>query len=169
MVDGIDHCIYKYILYFFGYFSDLRSLIQQLENSKYSTIIYVLANGTSSITNSQQEENANIVRDYVKGRVPKIFSYDFSGYCDVVSKEFGLLYNKNIIFWPCPKMKVSNLISWFTLTQNGNFFTSTCSCYCYDTNWIFNLSDKYQSKMQKHNCLCWWKIVEIIKFTPVLC
>jgi hypothetical protein len=32
---------------------------------------------------------------------------DFYGYCDILATKFSVLYNKNIIFWPCPKMKVS--------------------------------------------------------------
>lgn len=73
----------------------MRSLIQQLENSKYSTIVYVFSNN-SKISDDKDAENQRFG--------------DFFGYCDVISTEFSMLYNKNIIFWPCPKMKVSRKI-----------------------------------------------------------
>jgi hypothetical protein len=74
----------------------MRSLIQHLENIKYSTIIYVFSNGSRKV-----EENA------VKEPESPQRLGDFFGYCEVLSSELSLLYNKNIIFWPCPKMKVS--------------------------------------------------------------
>lgn len=73
----------------------MKTLIQQLENSKYSTIVYVF-NNSSKVGDDISMENAEGQR----------FG-DFFGYCDVIATEFSQLYNKNIIFWPCPKMKVS--------------------------------------------------------------
>lgn len=73
----------------------MRSLIQQLENSKYSTIVYVLSHSSKTEDDSQ-------VKDVESQRLG-----EFSGYCDVIASEFSILYNKNIIFWPCSKMKVS--------------------------------------------------------------
>jgi hypothetical protein len=36
---------------------------------------------------------------------------DFFGFCDEISFEFSTIYNKNVIFWPCPKMMVSSIES----------------------------------------------------------
>lgn len=33
-------------------------------------------------------------------------SFD-TGFCDIVSVQYSILYNKNVLFWPCPQMKVS--------------------------------------------------------------
>jgi hypothetical protein len=83
--------------------SDMRSLIQQLENSKYSTILYVFSN------NSRAEDEAQPASSdgHRLG--------DFFGFCDVVASQLSSLYNKNIILWPCPKMKVSVKSSGFKL------------------------------------------------------
>lgn len=70
----------------------MRSLILQLENSKFSTFVYVFSNSSKSGDDKDSEGQR--------------FS-SFSGYCDVIASELSILYNKNIIFWPCPKMKVS--------------------------------------------------------------
>lgn len=79
------------------FITDMRSLIQQLESMKYSTIIYVFSNSSKKV-----EEN--LVKE---PEIPQRLG-DFFGYCEVLSSELSILYNKNIIFWPCPKMKVSS-------------------------------------------------------------
>jgi len=105
-------------LSFFLSFSDLKSLIQHLENSKYSTIVYVLSNGTKTDQDSIATRN-------------QTFSDDFTGYCDIIATDLSLLYNKNVIFWPCPKMKVSlvhcNWVSIFHTHTNTNTHTHNAS------------------------------------------
>lgn len=59
------------------FFAGLSTLVEQLEGTKYSTILYVL--------NNRNTKDA--------------------GYCDMAQK-LSTAYNKSIIFWPCPKMKV---------------------------------------------------------------
>lgn len=81
-------------------FSDMRSLIQQLENSKYSTILYVFSNSSRIEDDNQQPA----------GESPRFG--DFFGYCDIIASQLSSLYNKNIVFWPCPNMKVSVMTSW---------------------------------------------------------
>lgn len=80
------------------FLADMKSLIQQLENSKYSTIVYVFSN-------SLKMGDENLIKDAESQR-----HGDFLGYCDVIAAELSLLYGKNIIFWPCPKMKVSEKV-----------------------------------------------------------
>lgn len=73
--------------------TDIRTLIHHLEHSNFSTLIYVLSNGSREASNSD-----NPVIDT---------SRYVSSYCDVISSELSSLYQRNIIFWPCPRMKVS--------------------------------------------------------------
>lgn len=82
----------------------MRSLIQQLENAKYSTIIYVFGN------NSRRSDENLLKADDKPQRLG-----DFFGYCDVLSSELSIIYNKSIIFWPCPKVRVSSYIYFFKL------------------------------------------------------
>lgn len=89
----------------------MRTLIQQLENSKYSTIVYVFNNSTKA-------NDEVIVKDEESQRFG-----DFFGYCDIVASEFSALYHKNIIFWPCPKMKVSEVVTDVSWHRNW-FFNS---------------------------------------------
>lgn len=81
----------------------MRSLIQQLENSKYSTILYVFSNNSRAEDEAQPASSDGHRLD------------DFFGFCDVVASQLSSLYNKNIILWPCPKMKVSVKSSGFKL------------------------------------------------------
>ena len=74
----------------------MRSLIQQLENVKYSTVIYVFSNSSKKAD-----------EDFIKDADASQRIGDFFSYCELLSSELSILYNKNIIFWPCPKMKVS--------------------------------------------------------------
>ena len=73
----------------------MKSLIQQLENTKYSTIVYVLSHNSKLGEDNQIKEGESQQTG------------DISGYCDVMASELSILYNKNIIFWPCSNMKVS--------------------------------------------------------------
>lgn len=75
----------------------MKFLIQQLENTKYATIVYVL-NHNSKLGDDNQ---INDVEGQQLG--------DISGYCDVIASQFSMLYNKTIIFWPCSNMKVSKI------------------------------------------------------------
>lgn len=56
--------------------------MKYLENTNYSTLIYVLSN--------------NNTRD--------------AGYCDM-AEHLSEAFNKDVLFWPCPRMKVINKIS----------------------------------------------------------
>lgn len=68
-----------FILFIFFFFAiGLSTLIEELDSKNYSTIIYVL----HSIDTKD------------------------SGYCDLADR-LTELFHKNIIIWPCPKMKVS--------------------------------------------------------------
>jgi hypothetical protein len=77
---------------------DMTSIIKQLENSKYSTVLYVLGNSLQIDDDNQLPEYGGDQR----------FS-DISENCDVIAAEYSSLYSKNIIFWPCPKLKVSEM------------------------------------------------------------
>ncbi|KAG5680911.1 hypothetical protein PVAND_010389 [Polypedilum vanderplanki] len=74
---------------------DLRTFMKYLENSNYSTIIYALNNRSKLINNDNEIKKSSSLNHL----------HDISGYCDVISTELSNFYNKNIIFWPCPKMK----------------------------------------------------------------
>lgn len=67
---------------FFHSITGLSALVDFLNKPKYSTIIYVL-----------------------QGQGLKDF-----GYCEM-SQKLETAFNKTVIFWPCPKMKVSTIFS----------------------------------------------------------
>lgn len=77
-----------------------------MESSKYSTIINVWYNGSS-----KESHHDNKLNDLPYLQETTNHHNGISGYCDVMSSELASLYNKNIIFWPCPKMKVSIKVS----------------------------------------------------------
>lgn len=79
---------YKQELYteFIFIIAGLSALVEFLNKPKYSTIIYVL-----------------------QGQGSKDF-----GYCEM-SQQLKNAFNKTVIFWPCPKMKVSTTQKFFFL------------------------------------------------------
>lgn len=85
---------------FFCQFSDLSTLIHHLEHSNYSTLIYVLSS-SPSIDERISDETYQISYTSQHKR------NDMTGYCDVIASEFSAIYKRNVIFWPCPAMKVS--------------------------------------------------------------
>lgn len=85
--------------FFFVNFSDLSTLIHHLETSNYSTLIYVLS--STSIDEAISDERYQI--SYTSQHKWN----DMTGYCDVIASEFSAIYKRNVIFWPCPAMKVS--------------------------------------------------------------
>lgn len=91
---------FKCYLLLFRLFSDMRSLIQQLESSEYSTIVYMFSNSSIS------SDDLSTINDSFD--IGNLRTENFYGFCDVIASELSSLYQKNIIFWPCPRMMVSS-------------------------------------------------------------
>lgn len=104
----------------FYFLADLKSLIYHLENSNYSTLIYVLS--SESIDEPINVNGGN-------NRISHTSQHnDLMGYCDVIATEFSAIYKRNVVFWPCPGMRVSTnkqhmkrLIQFVILVKRSKF------------------------------------------------
>lgn len=63
---------------FLSVFLGLSTLVKRLDSLNYSTVYYMF--------------DGNNIRDF--------------GSCDM-SNQLSIAYRKNVVFWPCPQMKVS--------------------------------------------------------------
>lgn len=99
---------------------DLKTLVKYLENPKYSTVLYVSdgygsgrrGNSTFVVrTNKKESENEREKAEEINNGSNKMPTTTArasdTGFCDTISTQYTELYNKNVLFWPCPKMKVS--------------------------------------------------------------
>lgn len=108
---------------------DLKTLVKHLENPKYSTVLYVSdgygsrrRNISTFVVKSNKKESENErekeEEEINNGSNKMPTTASDTGFCDTISTQYTELYNKNVLFWPCPKMKVS-----------FNRFL----CYCYNS------------------------------------
>ncbi|XP_059611066.1 uncharacterized protein LOC132257996 [Phlebotomus argentipes] len=91
----------------------LSALMKYLENNNYSTLVFVLSN--------------NNTRD--------------AGYCDM-AKQFSLTYNKDVLFWPCPRMKLTEnflpsyeIISFVVKSISQELNWTEAVIFASETNW----------------------------------
>lgn len=78
----------------------MRSLVQQLERTEYSTIVYMFSNSSTMSDWAAINDTLHIDSQRLE---------NFNGFCDVLATELSSLYRKNIVFWPCPTMMVSEI------------------------------------------------------------
>lgn len=89
-----------------------------MENPKYTTVLYVSdgygsgrrSNSTFVVKTNRKKLEKEREREEEEinngsNKMPSITSD--TGFCDTISTQYTELYNKRVLFWPCPKMKVS--------------------------------------------------------------
>lgn len=74
-----------------------------LENPNYEIILYMLNQGESFSNSSGSSSKYSAKSDYDDKRIE-------TGLCDLTSTHYSLMYNKTVLFWPCPSMKVRKKI-----------------------------------------------------------
>ncbi|XP_063708957.1 uncharacterized protein LOC134837507 [Culicoides brevitarsis] len=105
---------------------DLKTLVKYLENPKYTTVLYVsdgygsggrrVSSFVEDLRRKQAEEEKTENKAAAEGeakddeeidkggnKMPSTISN--AGFCDTISTQYTELYNKSVLFWPCPKMK----------------------------------------------------------------